>query len=80
METSTYDPCLLITQPTASGFGIVGMQTDDTLSLSDKVFADKESKELRFSAKEKQFLTANNPIDFNRCVVSLTTDSVIALR
>ena len=25
METSTYDPYLLITKPTASGFGIVGM-------------------------------------------------------
>jgi hypothetical protein len=63
-----------------SGFSIVGMQTNNTLGLSNKAFTDKESKELRFSAKEKQFLTANNPIDFNRCVVSLTTDSVIALR
>ncbi|KAF1360357.1 hypothetical protein EJ07DRAFT_165511 [Lizonia empirigonia] len=68
METSTYDPCLLITKPTASGFGIVSMQTDDTLGLSDDVFANKESKELRFSAKEKQFLTTDNPIDFNGCV------------
>ncbi|KAF1359087.1 hypothetical protein EJ07DRAFT_122048 [Lizonia empirigonia] len=56
------------------------MQTDDTLGLSDDVFANKESKELRFSAKEKQFLTTDNPIDFNGCVVSLTTDGVIALR
>jgi hypothetical protein len=80
IETSTYDPCLLITKPTALGFGIVGMQTDDTLGLSDSVFANKESKELRFSAKEKQFLTTDNPIDFNSCVVSLAADGVIALR
>jgi hypothetical protein len=56
------------------------MQTNNILSLSNKAFANKESKELRFSVKEKQFLTANNPIDFNRYVVSLTTDSIIALR
>jgi hypothetical protein len=56
------------------------MQTNNTLSLSNKAFANKESKELRFSAKEKQFLTVNNPINFNRCVVSLTKDSAIALR
>ena len=44
------------------------------------MFADEERKELRFSAKEKQFLTTDNPIDLNGCVVSLATDGVIALR
>ena len=43
MEQSTYDPCLLYTP--SNGFGIVGLQTDDTLFLADQTFADtKETK------------------------------------
>jgi hypothetical protein len=73
METSTYDPCLLITKLTAAGVRIVGIQTDDTLSLSDEQFAAKEKDELRFNAKEKEVLAKDNKINFNGCVV--TTDS-----
>ncbi|KAF1827985.1 hypothetical protein BDW02DRAFT_603989 [Decorospora gaudefroyi] len=73
METSTYDLCLLISKSTAAGVGIVGIQTDDTLGLSDKQLAAKEKDELRFNAKEKEVLTKDNKIDFNGCVV--TTDS-----
>ncbi|CCU75476.1 hypothetical protein BGHDH14_bgh02505 [Blumeria hordei DH14] len=32
MRTSTFDPCPLISTATGSGFGIVGIQTDDTLA------------------------------------------------
>ena len=42
MVTSTYDPCLLISKAGSDCFSIVGMQTDDTLGLSDKAFADLE--------------------------------------
>jgi hypothetical protein len=42
MEISTYNPCLLITLISSECFGIVGMQTDDTLGLSDDAFAIKE--------------------------------------
>ncbi|MDV3160358.1 MAG: hypothetical protein Q8787_02685, partial [Sweet potato little leaf phytoplasma] len=80
MQTSTYDPCLLISKPTATGFGIVGMQTDDTLGLSDRAFADNETKELRFKAKDKQALTIDNPIDFNGCVVKIDDKGTITLR
>lgn len=39
MEQSTYDPCLLYSnQP----FGIVGLQTDDTLFVTDDHFAEQE--------------------------------------
>jgi hypothetical protein len=39
MEQSTYDPCLLYSnQP----FGIVGLQTDNTLFVGDNTFAEKE--------------------------------------
>jgi len=71
MQTSTYDPCLLISKQSAAGFGIVGMQTDDTLGLSDQDFADNETQELRFKAKDKQFLAPDSPIDFNGCVVTI---------
>ncbi|KAF1828306.1 hypothetical protein BDW02DRAFT_652134 [Decorospora gaudefroyi] len=71
MQTSTYDPCLLVSKPLSAGFGIVGMQTDDTLGLSDQDFANNETKELCFKAKDKQFLAPSNPIDFNGCVVSI---------
>jgi hypothetical protein len=39
MEQSTYDPCLLYnTKP----FGVVGLQTDDTLFVADAQFAEQE--------------------------------------
>lgn len=69
MTPSTYDPCLLISKNGAECFGIVGMQTDDTLGLTDKAFADLEDKELRFKAKPKQFLAHDAQIDFNGCIV-----------
>jgi hypothetical protein len=37
MEQSTYDPCLLYSN---QSFGIVGLQTDDTLFVGDKSFAE----------------------------------------
>ena len=77
METSTYDPCLLISK--TDDFGIVGMQTDDTLGLSDDRFDDKEAKELRFMAKGKQYL-ADGSIDFNGCVVQLNAEDTITLK
>ena len=36
MDQSTYDPCLLYTNH--NGFGIVGLQTDDTLILANETF------------------------------------------
>src|ERR1700712_1278356 len=45
MVTSTYDPCLLITT-TENAFGIVGMQTDDTLILGSEEFSILENDEL----------------------------------
>ena len=45
METSSFDPCLLITT-TEEAFGIVAIQTDDTLFLADDAFAAKEEQEL----------------------------------
>jgi hypothetical protein len=45
MTTSTFDPCFLVTT-TGTPFGIVGMQTDDTIILGDDQFSALEEDEL----------------------------------
>ena len=45
MIISTYDPCLLITT-LKEIFGVVGMQTDDTIILVNKKFLAFEEDEL----------------------------------
>ena len=67
MRQSTYDPYLLYTESSSSGFGIVGLQTDDTLFLSDKTFAIKEEEQLQKAnilAKEREKL-GTKTIKFN---------------
>jgi len=79
MEQSTYDPCLLYSN---NPFGIVGLQTDDTLFLADNTFAGKEQSELHkaeFMAKEREQLTVNMPIKFNGGLIQLTPDGSITL-
>jgi hypothetical protein len=66
MATSTYDPCLLVITDEAAGF-IVRLQTDDSLSLNNDIFAARETEKMSFKAKEKQFLDSQNPIIFNGC-------------
>ena len=61
MSTSTYDPCLLVTNGNADAFGIVGIQTDDTLMLGTAAFSSLEEKKLekaQFRSKPKTVLTA----------------------
>ncbi|KAI0995259.1 hypothetical protein K3495_g12922 [Podosphaera aphanis] len=77
METSTFDPCLLVTTKEAPSFGIVGMQTDDTSGLSDEVFAETEDRNLTFKAKPKEFLTADHPLLFNGCKLTLECDDLV---
>ena len=52
MDQSTYDPCLMYSN---MPFGIISLQTDDTLFLADKDFASMEQdklQEAKFMAKE----------------------------
>ena len=76
MEQSTYDPCLLYSnQP----FGIVGLQTDDTLFVGDDAFAKKEQLRLQkagFLAKERERLTFNNNLKFNGGVIHANDTSI----
>ncbi len=78
MITSTYDPCLLISTNDANkgAFGIVGLQTDDTLILGNKQFQnleEQELKEAKFTAKPKQRLDVNSPLIFNGCILTLVS-------
>ena len=79
MATSTYDLCLLITT-TKDAFGMVGIQTDDTLILASDEFLQKEDSELtqaNLRAKPKTTLTSDEPIIFNRGVLSIEGDTVV---
>jgi hypothetical protein len=78
MITSTFDPCFLITT-TKAPFGIVGMQTDDTIILGDDQFSALEEDELvkaNLTAKPKAKLDLTTPLLFNGCILSLNKDSI----
>jgi hypothetical protein len=78
MATSIYDLCFLITT-NKDTFGIVGMQTDDTIILADERFLAREEEELKqakYTTKPKEKLTAVNPLLFNGCVLSLQGDQM----
>ncbi|EED22562.1 conserved hypothetical protein [Talaromyces stipitatus ATCC 10500] len=79
METSTYDPCLLVTKPGAESFGLVGMQTDDTLIIATEKFARGEERALQeagFKAKPKTQLSQDTPLEFNGARIILEQDNV----
>ncbi|KAK6211233.1 hypothetical protein QIS74_10497 [Colletotrichum tabaci] len=83
METSSFDPCLLVSSDEGDDFGIVGMQTDDTLGLSDEAFSRKEEEQLKkaaFTAKAKEILTTSDPLTFNGGTLSLTGGNTLTLR
>ncbi|KAF1934527.1 hypothetical protein EJ02DRAFT_461112, partial [Clathrospora elynae] len=78
MSTSTYDPCLLVTNANADAdadsFGLVGMQTDNTLMLGTATFSSLEEKKLeiaQFRSKPKTVLTPDVQLDFNGCTLTM---------
>ncbi|KAF7570471.1 hypothetical protein PtrM4_104730 [Pyrenophora tritici-repentis] len=80
MATSTYDPCLLITNSDTSIFGIVGMQTDDTLMLGTPAFSLLEEKKIQkaeFRSKPKSVLTPEIQLDFNGCTLTIDASKPI---
>ena len=59
---------------TLASFGIVGLQTNNTLILVDKNFAlvkEVELKKAKFIAKERDKLIVNNFIKFNNRILKL---------
>lgn len=78
MVPSSYDECLLHTNREDS-FGVVGMQTDDTLILGDDAFIQREDTELRragLQAKPVIELSPENPLEFNGCTLSMYDDHI----
>jgi hypothetical protein len=81
MVTSSYDPCLLITTEKGT-FGVVGMQTDDTLFLGSEKFATLEDEELQkahLSAKPRDELSRTTNLIFNGCVLTQDSDDTMIL-
>jgi hypothetical protein len=81
LKASTYDPCLLHTTSN-SNFGLVGLQTDDTLILGTETFIQLEKQQLnkaKLLAKPLQQLAIDTSLRFNGGVISLQTTSSITL-
>jgi hypothetical protein len=79
MEQSTYDPCLLFRN---KPYGIIGLQTDDTLISGDQDFADIEENQLKkanFTAKDREKLTATDSLKFNGGLIQLESTGAITL-
>ena len=77
--TSTFDLCFLITV-TRAPFGLVGMQTDNTLILGDTQFLVLEKEQLKnadFRAKPKEKLDLETLLLFNKCVLSLVENNIV---
>ncbi|EED22642.1 conserved hypothetical protein [Talaromyces stipitatus ATCC 10500] len=73
METSTYDPCLLHCCDPEQGFGVIGMQTDDTLIVADEAFAAREEEQIKRAnilCKPREQLTTGKSLRFNGAVIT----------
>jgi hypothetical protein len=80
MAQSTYDPCLMYS--TTASFGLVGLQTDDTLIAADDAFAKAEEEELQragFLAKKREQLTEGHKLKFNGGDITLQSDGSITI-
>jgi hypothetical protein len=86
MTKSTYDFCLLFinhSDSLSNAFGLIEMQTDDTLMLKDERFAELEESELKKAKlmfKKRKMLIIFISIKFNDEIINLikfefTTDS-----
>ena len=65
-----------------NAFGIVGMQTDDTLMLGTTEFSSLEEKKIQkaqFRSKPKAALTQEVQLDFNGCTLTMDDSSEPAL-
>ena len=80
MYQSTYDPCLLYCNDHNVGtFGIVGLQTDDTLFLANTAFAELEQEKVekaKFLTKLRKHLTTDHSIKFNGGVIRQTGHTI----
>ena len=65
-----------------TAFGLVGLQTDDTLIVADDAFAEAEEKELQragLMARKREQLTKGHTLKFNGGYITLQPDNSIAM-
>jgi hypothetical protein len=79
IKKSTYNPCLLIFKPNSGNFGVVAMQTNNTLRVNNIAFAKKKAKKMKFLAKKRQNLITNGCLIFNGCILTVT-DTILRLK
>jgi hypothetical protein len=80
ISTSSYDPYLLITNGNPETFGIVGLQTDDTLAIGTSAFSSTEEAALQkanFRAKPKDRLSKDVPLKFNGYTLTLRGNDIL---
>jgi hypothetical protein len=62
-----------------NGFGIISLQTNNTLVAANKLFAcnkDKKLKKAKFLAKEREQLINTNPLKFNSSLILLVNSTI----
>ena len=77
MTKSTYDPCLL---SRFEPLGIVGMQTNDILILSNNNFASIKEKAIKLAkimTKDREYLTLTYPLKFNGTQIKLDLNCIV---
>jgi hypothetical protein len=82
MHISLYNPCLLITDKGCKTFGITSLQTDNTLSIVSKDFAQREEVELckaELYAKDKSILEEGYLLKFNSRKITLVHNTVVLI-
>jgi hypothetical protein len=78
----TYNPCLLIII-IRTAFGVVRIQTNNTLILRLKEFdtiKDEELTKAKFSAKPKELLFLETLLIFNGCILTQKKGDAVELR
>jgi hypothetical protein len=81
MTTLLYDPCLLVT--IAYAFGLVEMQTDNTLILGDSKFKALKHEELakaNITTKLTKQLSPDMPLIFNGYILRQEGDSILLVQ
>ena len=80
IKQSTYDPYLLYnTNP----FGIIGLQTNDTLFVATIEFVGLEQTQLQkaqFLAKEREKLTTTTTLKFNSGLIQLDSNRITLIQ
>lgn len=64
-----YNLCLLYTYGNDNAFGIVGLQTDNTLFLANDKFAERKQDKLVYAAKSQKILAINHFFAFNNIIL-----------